>query len=111
MKPKVHKSEIIAGANHQININFITKLGDTHLVMLIPINLFNDTNALERFDDVVKSSMKEEDGQYYFELISNLTEPGIILETTKLISFETYAEITNSIMNKSHNYVKEVFLW
>ncbi len=42
MKRKVHKSEIIAGANHQINATFITLQGDFHLILIFPMNLHNN---------------------------------------------------------------------
>jgi hypothetical protein len=111
MKEMIELRDVIEGANHQINVSFITKQGETHLAMIIPMNLQNDEYAQKRFNEVVKSVPSDENGQYYFELISNMDEPGTILDQTKTFSVNDYAEIVNSIITKAHYHVTKVFNW
>ena len=111
MKSKVNKSEVIKGAYHQINANFITKFGETQLIMIIPMNLFDDEYAERKFQGLLVKAKTGVKSQYYIELISNLSEPGIILSTSQMISFESYRAIINNIITESHKYVKNVYQW
>lgn len=111
MKTKVSFDEVIDGAKHQINANFVTIQGDSHLVLIIPMNLFDDDYAIKRFNEVVSSDSIEKNGQYYFQLISNLNKPGLILNTTPLYTIESYLSIINSIYSEAHRFVKSEFKW
>lgn len=108
---KINQDEIINSANHQINVTFITLQGESHLVLIFPMNLHNDEYAERRFKEVVKRVMPDANGQYYFELISNLSSPGTILDKTEMMSFEGFVEAINSILINSYQKVKNVFHW
>lgn len=111
MQQFVSNNDVCAGAKHQINGSFVTKDGEEHLNIIIPMNLLDDQYALERFLDVIDDKDEMNIGQYYLELISNLGKPGKNLYTTKFLSLESYCHIINCILVCSYNFVKENYKW